>query len=75
MINTHTHTHTHTNKHIHTHTQIQIAKVFVSPHLFSTPGDLLVTRTRRSDTGLYTCEAINEEGIDMASSYVSVTGE
>ncbi|XP_012937902.1 delta-like protein 4, partial [Aplysia californica] len=35
-------------------------------------GDLLVTLARRSDTGLYTCEAINEEGIDTASSYVSV---
>ncbi|CAG5131589.1 unnamed protein product, partial [Candidula unifasciata] len=36
-------------------------------------GDLLVTLAKRSDTGLYTCEAINEHGIDMASSYVSIT--
>ncbi|XP_041370878.1 hemicentin-1-like [Gigantopelta aegis] len=35
-------------------------------------GDLLVTLARKSDTGLYTCEVINEEGIDMASSYVMV---
>ncbi|XP_025093186.1 hemicentin-1-like [Pomacea canaliculata] len=35
-------------------------------------GDLLVTLARKSDTGLYTCEVINEEGVDMASSFVSV---
>ncbi|XP_046542735.1 hemicentin-1-like [Haliotis rubra] len=36
-------------------------------------GDLLVTLAKKSDTGLYTCEVINEEGIDMASSYVVVS--
>ncbi|KAK7109342.1 uncharacterized protein [Littorina saxatilis] len=36
-------------------------------------GDLLVTLARKSDTALYTCEVINEEGFDMASSYVTVT--
>ncbi|XP_059173767.1 neurogenic locus notch homolog protein 1-like [Physella acuta] len=35
-------------------------------------GELLVTLARKSDTGLYTCEAINEEGIDTASSFVQV---
>ncbi|KAK6185279.1 hypothetical protein SNE40_007547 [Patella caerulea] len=35
-------------------------------------GDLIVTLARKSDSGLYTCEVINEEGIDMASSYVVV---
>ncbi|XP_076438682.1 uncharacterized protein LOC143277659 [Babylonia areolata] len=35
-------------------------------------GDLLVTLARKSDTGLYTCEVINEEGFDIASSYVTV---
>ncbi|KAK7483221.1 hypothetical protein BaRGS_00025514 [Batillaria attramentaria] len=35
-------------------------------------GDLLVTLARKSDTGLYTCEVINEEGFDMASSHVTV---
>ncbi|KAL8616567.1 hypothetical protein ACOMHN_036599 [Nucella lapillus] len=36
-------------------------------------GDLLVTLARKSDTGLYTCEVINEEGFDIASSYVTVS--
>ncbi|KAL5021870.1 hypothetical protein ScPMuIL_001025 [Solemya velum] len=35
-------------------------------------GDLLVTLAKKSDTGLYSCEVINEEGIDMASSRVTV---
>lgn len=43
--------------------------------LFSLTGDLLVTLARKSDTGLYTCEVINEEGVDMASSFVSVLGK
>ncbi|KAK3590143.1 hypothetical protein CHS0354_041195 [Potamilus streckersoni] len=37
-----------------------------------TSGDLLVTSARKSDSGLYSCEVINEEGIDMASSHVIV---
>ena len=37
-------------------------------------GDLLVTLARKSDTGLYSCEVINTEGIDMASSQVIVRG-
>ncbi|XP_071168481.1 uncharacterized protein [Mytilus edulis] len=35
-------------------------------------GDLLVTLAKKSDTGLYSCEVINTEGMDMASSQVIV---
>lgn len=49
--------------------------LFVNMILFSLTGDLLVTLARKSDTGLYTCEVINEEGVDMASSFVSVLGK
>ncbi|OWF50963.1 Titin [Mizuhopecten yessoensis] len=35
-------------------------------------GDLLVTMARRSDSGLYSCEVINSEGVDMASSIVVI---
>ncbi|GFO02599.1 von Willebrand factor d and egf domain-containing protein [Plakobranchus ocellatus] len=35
-------------------------------------GDLLVTLSRPSDSGLYTCEVTNDHGMDMANSYVSV---
>lgn len=38
------------------------------------PGDLLVTLSRSADSGLYTCEVINSEGIDTATSHVKVTG-
>lgn len=38
-------------------------------------GDLLVTLAKKSDTGLYSCEVINTEGIDMASSQVIVRGK
>jgi hypothetical protein len=34
-----------------------------------------VTLARKSDTGLYSCEVINTEGIDMASSQVIVRGK
>merc|ERR1711935_773174 len=37
-----------------------------------TSGDLVIPHTRRHDSGLYTCEAVNEQGVDMASSYVTV---
>ncbi|XP_064602176.1 uncharacterized protein LOC135468071 [Liolophura sinensis] len=36
-------------------------------------GDLLVTLSRTADSGLYTCEVINSEGIDTATSHVKVT--
>ncbi|RUS86330.1 hypothetical protein EGW08_005915, partial [Elysia chlorotica] len=36
-------------------------------------GDLLITLSRESDTGLYTCEVTNDHGMDIANSYVSVT--
>lgn len=39
-----------------------------------TSGDLLVTLTRRSDSGQYSCEVINEEGIDIAHTQVFVKG-
>lgn len=35
-------------------------------------GDLLVTLARKSDSGQYICEVINEEGVDIASSNVLV---
>ncbi|KAL4232359.1 hypothetical protein ACF0H5_009928 [Mactra antiquata] len=35
-------------------------------------GDLLITMARRSDTGQYSCEVINEEGIDVAHTQVFV---
>ncbi|GFS10709.1 von Willebrand factor D and EGF domain-containing protein [Elysia marginata] len=35
-------------------------------------GDLLVTLSRASDSGLYTCEASNDYGMDIANSYVNV---
>jgi len=38
------------------------------------PGDLLVTLAKRSDSGHYTCEVINEEGIDIAHTQVFVKG-
>ena len=38
-------------------------------------GDLLVTLARKSDSGQYICEVINEEGVDIASSNVLVKGE
>lgn len=34
--------------------------------------DLLVTMARPPDTGLYSCEVVNNQGIDMASSFVTV---
>ena len=37
-------------------------------------GDLLVTLARKSDSGQYICEVINEEGVDIASSNVLVKG-
>ena len=37
-------------------------------------GDLLVTLAKKSDSGQYICEVINEEGIDIASSNVLVKG-
>lgn len=37
-----------------------------------TNGDLLVTLTKKSDSGQYSCEVINEEGIDIAHSQVFV---
>ncbi|KAK0070197.1 neurogenic locus notch protein 1-like isoform X1 [Biomphalaria pfeifferi] len=36
-------------------------------------GELLVTPARKSDSGQYMCEAINEVGRDTATSYVQVT--
>ena len=38
-------------------------------------GDLLVTLAKKSDSGQYICEVINEEGIDIASSNVLVKGK
>ncbi|KAH3788483.1 uncharacterized protein LOC127842965 [Dreissena polymorpha] len=35
-------------------------------------GDLLVTLARRSDSGHYSCEVINEEGIDIGHTQVNV---
>ncbi|CAL1527352.1 unnamed protein product [Lymnaea stagnalis] len=35
-------------------------------------GELLISLARKSDTGLYTCKAVNEQGTDTASSYVQV---
>ena len=35
----------------------------------------MVMLARRSDSGLYTCEAVNQEGFDSASCSVTVTGE
>ena len=34
----------------------------------------MVSMAVRSDSGLYTCEVINHEGVDMASSNVLVKG-
>ena len=42
--------------------------------LFCISGDLLVTLSRRSDSGHYSCEVINEEGIDIAHTKVLVKG-
>nr|XP_022288617.1 hemicentin-1-like [Crassostrea virginica]XP_022288618.1 hemicentin-1-like [Crassostrea virginica] len=35
-------------------------------------GDLLFTLPKRSDTGLYSCEVVNEHGMDMASTKVVI---
>lgn len=35
-------------------------------------GDLLFTLAKRSDTGLYSCEVVNEHGMDMASTKVII---
>jgi hypothetical protein len=40
-----------------------------------TNGDLLVTLTRKSDSGQYSCEVINEEGIDIAHTQVFIKGQ
>ncbi|CAI9717186.1 hemicentin-1-like [Octopus vulgaris] len=37
-----------------------------------TSSDLMVTLARPSDTGLYSCEVTNNQGVDMASSFVTV---
>lgn len=43
--------------------------------LHFTTGDLLFTLPKRSDTGLYSCEVVNEHGLDMASTKVIIQGE
>lgn len=37
-------------------------------------GDLLFTLPKKSDTGLYSCEVVNEHGMDMASTKVVIKG-
>lgn len=43
--------------------------------LHFTTGDLLFTLPKRSDTGLYSCEVVNEHGLDMASTKVIIQGK
>lgn len=43
--------------------------------LHCTTGDLLFTLPKRSDTGLYSCEVVNEHGMDMASTKVVIEGK
>jgi hypothetical protein len=38
-------------------------------------GDLLFTLPKKSDTGLYSCEVVNEHGMDMASTKVIIRGK
>lgn len=43
-------------------------------YIFLITGDLLFTLPKKSDTGLYSCEVVNEHGMDMASTKVVIKG-
>lgn len=48
--------------------------IFIVFYSFIFSADLMVTLARPSDTGLYSCEVTNNQGVDMASSFVTVRG-
>lgn len=52
----------------------RVTSLFLMFYIFLITGDLLFTLPKKSDTGLYSCEVVNEHGMDMASTKVVIKG-
>lgn len=53
---------------------LRVTSLFLMFYIFLISGDLLFTLPKKSDTGLYSCEVVNEHGMDMASTKVVIKG-
>lgn len=53
---------------------MRVTSLFLCLYIFLITGDLLFTLPKKSDTGLYSCEVVNEHGMDMASTKVVIKG-